>query len=341
MNSIVLKPVGAGDAIPIPGDDVVIGRNDVCNVVLKTSSVSGKHARLSVKDGGALLEDLGSTNGTFVNGQRISQPTQLKNGDRVKFDVVEFDVVMPTPDRTQVRSGTVVRPAKTEPAAPPSSPANGSPAASAPAAPSAPPAMSSAPEAASNPPPAPSSPPSPAPGPQPRKAPGAWADPGNRPKSKTMFMSKEDLQNMLGQPALSESNLREPHLQVLAGNSQGKNLPLPGAGENDLWKIGSEVGEGALVLTDAGVSAFHATIERKGNRWRVADQLSANGTYVNGTKVIARYLNSGDVLKFGPVECVFRLPKATQSKQNARRAFWPIALVSFIVTVVLLWLLLR
>ncbi|MHB8193452.1 MAG: FHA domain-containing protein [Bellilinea sp.] len=52
---------------------------------MESPGVSRRHARLIQQDQGYLLEDLGSSNGTFVNGERISTGVQLKNGDEVRL----------------------------------------------------------------------------------------------------------------------------------------------------------------------------------------------------------------------------------------------------------------
>ena len=49
------------------------------------NSVSRRHARILVADGVATIEDLGSRNGTHVNGERIEKPTKLGNGDKIKI----------------------------------------------------------------------------------------------------------------------------------------------------------------------------------------------------------------------------------------------------------------
>jgi pSer/pThr/pTyr-binding forkhead associated (FHA) protein len=57
------------------GSRVVIGRDQDCDVVLDDPAVSGHHAAISVRKGaGAVIEDLGSANGTFVNGRPVTAP---------------------------------------------------------------------------------------------------------------------------------------------------------------------------------------------------------------------------------------------------------------------------
>jgi DNA-binding winged helix-turn-helix (wHTH) protein len=59
------------------------GRDEACALVVDASTVSRHHARITVVSGAATIEDLGSTNGTHVNGTRISGPTQLDLGSEL------------------------------------------------------------------------------------------------------------------------------------------------------------------------------------------------------------------------------------------------------------------
>lgn len=63
-------------------DELVIGRNPVCDIVLPGPAVSRRHARLSFRDGNWILQDLDSTNGTVVNGAPVGR-CKLQPGDRV------------------------------------------------------------------------------------------------------------------------------------------------------------------------------------------------------------------------------------------------------------------
>src|SRR5712671_4961537 len=62
--------------------DLVIGRSSDLDMVLIEDMVSRKHAKITLQDGAITIADLGSTNGTFVNGEKVKK-TQLKEGDRV------------------------------------------------------------------------------------------------------------------------------------------------------------------------------------------------------------------------------------------------------------------
>jgi pSer/pThr/pTyr-binding forkhead associated (FHA) protein len=63
-------------------DELVIGRNPVCDIVLPGPGVSRRHARLSFRDGSWILQDLESTNGTVVNGAQVGR-CKIQPGDRL------------------------------------------------------------------------------------------------------------------------------------------------------------------------------------------------------------------------------------------------------------------
>ena len=72
-------------SLPLTDGTHLAGRDDVCALVIDASTVSRHHARITVVSGVATIEDLESTNGTHVNGSRISGPTRLSHGDALSF----------------------------------------------------------------------------------------------------------------------------------------------------------------------------------------------------------------------------------------------------------------
>ena len=80
----VREPGRAARRVPVAGGQIRIGRAPECELVLRDSRVSRRHARLMGRDGVLVLTDLGSTNGTRVNGHRITEVV-LGAGDRVQI----------------------------------------------------------------------------------------------------------------------------------------------------------------------------------------------------------------------------------------------------------------
>ncbi|MEM1413890.1 MAG: FHA domain-containing protein [Myxococcota bacterium] len=72
-----------------PKRNIVLGRSRDCDLVLSEPTVSGRHARLTWRDGRILVEDLGSANGTFVGKERIGQKA-VRPGDDLRFGAYEL-----------------------------------------------------------------------------------------------------------------------------------------------------------------------------------------------------------------------------------------------------------
>jgi serine/threonine protein kinase len=69
---------------PIHGDNVMVGRDRTCSIVLSHPAVSRRHARITLSGSAWVLEDLQSANGTYVNNARVDK-VKLKAGDVVRF----------------------------------------------------------------------------------------------------------------------------------------------------------------------------------------------------------------------------------------------------------------
>ncbi len=72
--------------------ETLIGRAPECSVCLDDEFASNLHAKIYRMEGRYYVEDLGSTNGTYVNGRRINYPIELRSGDRIKVgrSLMEF-----------------------------------------------------------------------------------------------------------------------------------------------------------------------------------------------------------------------------------------------------------
>lgn len=79
----LLELVWNGKVIPLGEGEHIAGREAECSVAIDARTVSRRHARITVLSGKAMIEDLDSTNGTRVNGERISSPTKLLAGNEL------------------------------------------------------------------------------------------------------------------------------------------------------------------------------------------------------------------------------------------------------------------
>jgi DNA-binding response OmpR family regulator len=80
---LIQQPNGELHEWPLDTEYMVLGRADTCDLVLNSQLISRRHASITRTPHGYLLEDLGSHNGTLVNGQRISEPYLLHDGDSI------------------------------------------------------------------------------------------------------------------------------------------------------------------------------------------------------------------------------------------------------------------
>ncbi|WP_446666483.1 FHA domain-containing protein FhaB/FipA [Flexivirga sp. B27] len=81
-----------GGSVPMTENGVLIGRNPECTLVLSDDFASGRHARIYTDGNSWMIDDLGSTNGTYVGGERIGQGMPLTEGSRVRIGQTVLEV---------------------------------------------------------------------------------------------------------------------------------------------------------------------------------------------------------------------------------------------------------
>jgi pSer/pThr/pTyr-binding forkhead associated (FHA) protein len=222
-----LLRVDTGEEYPLTGTQV-LGRNDSCNYVIRINTISGRHASITVNGQTALLQDLGSTNGTYVQERRIDQTAQLRDGQRFRLHQLEFEF------RAAGR-------------------------------------------------------------------PDEWAGPGAT--GDNTAMGKAHSPRPLALPAGWEA-VKVPTLYF----AQGPKPLGPLDGPRQTWLIG----RGArcnVRIEDSRVSMKHAKLVREGDVWKIMDQVSTNQTWVNERLVASAFLQPRDRIGFGPVACIFLLPR--------------------------------
>ncbi len=102
---------------PLTGDSVVLGRRPECGLRIASSDVSRQHCQLTVKGKELTIKDLGSSNGTYVNGKRVAE-TKLTPGDRLAVGPAVFVIQIDGKPATIKPSDAVVERPAAKPAAP-------------------------------------------------------------------------------------------------------------------------------------------------------------------------------------------------------------------------------
>ena len=96
--------VWEGGLVALAEGEYVLGRDAESVIATDAHTVSRRHARLRVAGGEAVLEDLGSRNGTFVRGERLTSPARLVDGDEFRLGSVPVTFrVVPTTEPTDTR----------------------------------------------------------------------------------------------------------------------------------------------------------------------------------------------------------------------------------------------
>lgn len=89
VNLILLRKDGSQKSLPLQSDVTVIGRRHNCDLRIRLMSVSRKHCQLNRDEGVLQIRDLGSRNGTYLNGKRIDEAV-VQGGDSIKIGPLAF-----------------------------------------------------------------------------------------------------------------------------------------------------------------------------------------------------------------------------------------------------------
>jgi hypothetical protein len=85
---VVVDPKDRRGHAYVLDEEQTVGRAAGCQITLDDTYVSQLHARVFLRDGTWFVEDLGSTNGTYLNTKRVSSPLAVKRGDQIKIGAV-------------------------------------------------------------------------------------------------------------------------------------------------------------------------------------------------------------------------------------------------------------
>ena len=87
-----LLPLGGGDPIPLLKKELLIGRRESCDIVLRFANVSAHHCQLFVNNGYWYVRDMQSRNGVKVNGLKVQQEKRLDAGDTLSVSKHRYEV---------------------------------------------------------------------------------------------------------------------------------------------------------------------------------------------------------------------------------------------------------
>jgi hypothetical protein len=93
VSLVVREPKGLAGTTYDLTDELTIGRSPGCHITLDDTYVSQVHARVFMRDGKVMIEDLGSTNGTYHNRAKVGSPVIVKRGDRVQAGSIVMELV--------------------------------------------------------------------------------------------------------------------------------------------------------------------------------------------------------------------------------------------------------
>ena len=271
MKLIIEDDEGRKTVVPMVREEITIGRQDGNTIRLTERNVSRRHARLFKDNGNLVIEDLGSYNGVRVNGEKVSSPTAIKEGDLVEigdYDLgVQGKLEMATPSPKPPPA--VMKPPQTTPIS---------------VKPTAPP---------------------PAPPPAPEVAPAAQP-PIVTPTAggATAIIRVSDIMKSASQVEVRDLQRTEmPRLVGLAGPFRAKEFYLM----RSEVKFG-RTDENDIVMDHQSVSRSHAKFVLEDGQWKIYDNKSANGVRVNGDEYAVSNVNPGDTLELGHLKFRFCAP---------------------------------
>ena len=101
---VVAGGPGKGKIIPISVSPFMIGRNPVCRLRPASDTVSNRHCTIWLRGGIAAVQDMKSTNGTFVNGERLTDERELQDGDELQIGPLVFKIQIESPSAINQRT---------------------------------------------------------------------------------------------------------------------------------------------------------------------------------------------------------------------------------------------
>jgi pSer/pThr/pTyr-binding forkhead associated (FHA) protein len=299
---LALRSVSSDEIFQLTSETLV-GREVECTISLDSPHVSRYHAKLVVTDNGVVLEDLRSSNGTFVNGKRINNKTRVSVGDEIRFDELAFRLTTAantegTADATVMvsreRLNEKIQSAPQEPAL--AGTQHKSPEKPKPQI------------AAVSPAPAPAEP-----------AQAAVAAPADQDDENTRLLSSEQI----NQYASINKHFQKmvdtgsgPRLIAMTAPVRGKVFRLNPIDGVYKWTVGRSK-ETDVCLPDKSVSRQHAWVEKIDGKFEIHTMEGSSPVLINGEEMGNAILKHNDHVQIAHAEFVFRLDEQ-KNKPSSR-----------------------
>jgi len=267
-----LRSLQDGEEFPLDTDEMLVGREVECSITLDSGHISRYHAKISLLNGDVVVEDLRSTNGTFINGRRISAPQSVSVGDEVRFHEISFRLVSDDEgsgdaDATVFQSAPAVASTKDT---------------------SARKVTNSVAE--------------------PIQAQPAMAEAAPEPdEDSTRLLSVDDLNRLQGKSEHVNARVDNgsgPRLVMLTAPIRGKVYSLISQNKS-AWVVGRDQSVDFQV-GDKTVSGQHARIRKLADEWVLESCEGRNPIFINNRSVEFTTLHPGDVIRVGRMELIFR-----------------------------------
>lgn len=262
-----LKNLQTQESIEISESVIVLGRDISCDVVIGSEESSRKHARLELQNGRLVLQDLGSTNGTYLQDRKIRGITEVQGGDTVTIGSQSFLII--TPDDGSNR--TVFGARLAEDSSYVLEKVN--------------------PDATSirmrypNPP--------------------GWTEADSAGLAWKGDTASEKAMNQALTQAGVQPTVTAAAFLVTSGKGKKPLYLVPRGAARGQWSMG-RADDCDITVNDVTVSNHHANLLLENDEWAIVDLGSTNGIAVNGKRRKKSALLMGDRLKVGAVEMLFR-----------------------------------
>lgn len=260
----------------LPTGQTVIGRGADCDIRLMSSSVSRKHGMLELSGNDLVFSDLGSSNGSFVNGTAVKTPITVRNGDELLLGELTFTINeaggMATSEDFVDDEATQLAPSE--------------------------PVEEEIPAIWSE-----------SAGLEDASGTQFFTETEESEVVDAYHQGKLNVPPIGDSPRLVglSGHLNGQVFELASGDKQDAIRT---------WKLGRDADTVDLVIADSNVSGQHAQLVNEGARWKVVNWMSTNGTFVNGEKGLSTYLKNGDIIRMGSTELAFELPANSGKSVN-------------------------